>query len=138
MRAISIKPPFSTWIMAGHKKTEFRRYRIAPGPLAIHASARAAMPAEISAWLLAEFGKLPSSDVLSQLCRLARRAPRGVILGIVTVTHSSPSNTIWGRWCNHLADPEPFDVPIAAKGNLGIWRWTPPGLRLALFDPYDR
>lgn len=28
-----------------------------------------------------------------------------------------------GRWAIELADPEPFDEPIPAKGKQGVWRW---------------
>ena len=121
MRVLSIKPPFSIWIMAGLKKTEFRRYQILPGPLAIHASAQHASSAEIAAWILTEYGQLPATDVLDELCRLAGRTHHGVILGQVTVTHTTRSNTVWGRCCNHLGDPVPLAEPLPYKGKRGIW-----------------
>lgn len=139
MKVISLLQPWASLVVLGHKKIETRswntKYR---GELLIHASARFDKEQERLAF---EF---------SQLLKDSRvyHCHRGAIIGKANLTgtettdfleyiESNPNLAILENWEQErafgdyspgrygwlLSDPVIFDVPIAAKGKLGLWEW---------------
>ncbi len=131
MKALTIKQPYASAIMLGHKQYETRTWH--PGKtneFALHAGLGEGVTAQT--WLET---LMPVSDwpKLSEL-------PHGAVLGIVTITDVYPVDEIKedidefefhiGDWSNGYAWEievvEIFDTPIPAKGQLGFWNWTSP------------
>lgn len=130
MKALTIKQPWASLIMFGGKDIENRdwaapRYLIGQR-IAIHSSKKID-PEEIQDALDmirgGDFDNPDSWKIINgvQAC--------GVILGTVKLIgcvrdHDSP----WfcGEYGFILEDPQPFDVPIPMRGQLGFWDWTRP------------
>jgi hypothetical protein len=112
MKALTIRQPWASLIMAGIKDVENRTWTTGyRGRLAIHAGAR------VEADGLAAHGHLlPRGDL-----------PRGAMLGtvsLVDVVENHPS--VWavpGLWHWVLADPNLLSQPIPMSGRLGLWTW---------------
>jgi hypothetical protein len=111
-RALTIRQPWASLIIEGHKDIENRsrptRHR---GLLVIHA------------------GLATEEDALHQYRRLLQRPddlPHGAILGTVEVVDCiEGARSRWaepGNWHWVLADPRPFRKPIPVKGALSLWR----------------
>ena len=110
IKALTIHQPFASLIVAGIKDVENRsrptKYR---GLLAIHA------------------GLAADDDAMTAHGHLIDDYPRGVILGTVRVidcVRDSKSEWADRSWHWQLADPQPFETPIPAKGKLGLWTFT--------------
>lgn len=114
MKTLSVRPEWSWAILHAGKLVENRswatRYR---GRLLIHASLR---PDRAARGFMAALGiEVPAV------------ALRGVILGsVVLVDVVDDADSPWAEpgqkhWL--LRDPEPWPVPVAAKGDLGLWDW---------------
>jgi hypothetical protein len=110
-RALTIRQPWASLIMSGHKGIENRswptRHR---GLLVIHA------------------GVTTEEDALRQYRRLLQRPddlPHGAILGTVEVVDCvEGARSRWaepGSYHWVLADPRPFRKPIPMKGALKLW-----------------
>lgn len=113
MKALTIKQPWASLIMAGIKDVENRTWPTTyRGPLLIHAGLG------VDEWGLDKHG------------HLIDHVPAGVILGRVTV-----ADCVWSyrsRWAvpDHyqwvLADPRPLKRPIRVTGKLGLWNYERP------------
>jgi ASCH domain len=96
MKALTVRQPWASQIIAGEKTIEWRacpiRFR---GWLAIHAASKPAHPT----------------------------LPCGVIIGQVSVVHceyvNSPPHAGW-HWAWHLAEPAEWEH-VPAIGNVGLW-----------------
>lgn len=110
MKALTIRQPWASLIIAGIKTVENRSWPAAHrGLLAVHAGLGTDPEA-----LKAHRGLLPPGPL-----------PRGVILGTVNVTgcvRDSPSP--WaepGCWHWILKNPQPLAEPVPRTGRLGLW-----------------
>jgi hypothetical protein len=105
MRALTIKQPWASLIMAGIKDVESRTWVTAyRGPLVIHAGA--------------------SYDPKG--ATYGRELPQSALLGIVDLVAIEANHPSQWAYRGHqhwvLADPRPFAAPIPCKGSLGLWR----------------
>jgi activating signal cointegrator 1 len=142
MKALTLHQPYATAIALGCKRIETRGYRTHHrGFIAIHASAfmrpeymevLRTMPAEHAAKFIDagyEVGGKPS------LIKL----PQGSIVAVARVSAVEPAECCWttpaerhwgnysaGRFCWLLSDIRCLATPIEARGNQGLWEWTPP------------
>lgn len=130
MRALSITQPWATLVAIGEKQIETRSWRTHyRGRIAIHASLGYPLAARAFAAALTDRRVLDGLD-----------QPRGVVLGTaelydvlpvealrdqVTVAERAYGDYSDGRWGWLLRDVERFEMPIPAKGMLGLWRWDP-------------
>lgn len=118
MKCLTIKQPWASAIISGHKRFENRSWRTEyRGPLLIHAGLRVDRRAEVSE-VFAQAGiDLPVSP------------PTGVILGVVDlvavhdISESSLSGDPWafGPFCWELANPRPLAESIPWRGRLGLF-----------------
>lgn len=141
MKALTVRQPWAWAIIHGGKLIENRspgaigwRHR---GPLAIHAGMRPserglADPRVRDAWLTARNLETIFAEDLDY----------GVVLGTVDLVDIHPaSRDCCDPWGEHvyrdskdqlvrdvahleLANPQPFDVPVLARGALGLWEWA--------------
>jgi hypothetical protein len=130
MKALSLRQPWASLILAGVKVVENRSWSTDHrGLLAIHASAAAA-DANV-------FDDMPAFRELYGIPRLdAATLPRGAILGTVELVDCRRYAALPRRlkahpfaqpgcWCWLLANPKAFPRPIPATGKLRLWDWTP-------------
>ncbi len=116
MKALTIRQPWASLIMAGIKDVENRGWSTGyRGELAIYAGRavdRSALAAHAHLLSLEAPGDvLPAGGVLGTV----------QLLDVVT-DHQSP----WaeaGSWNWILSDPEPFTAPVPAVGRLRLWNW---------------
>lgn len=141
MKVISIIQPWATLIMLGEKKFETRswatKYR---GELGIHASKKVdkeAFANETIYLTLRKHGILTVNDLLtgvilgSVILRdcidVTYDSGEYAILGITTRTVSGNEYAFGdyttGRFVWAMSDIDQFDIPIPAKGQLGIWNY---------------
>jgi hypothetical protein len=114
VKALSVRQPYAHgiihgWPDMGIKDVENRSRRTSfRGRLAIHAS----------------LGPARDTDYTGDLAKL----PRGVIIGTVNIVDCVQGfDSRWsldGYWHWILADPEPLEHPIPARGTLGLWEWN--------------
>jgi hypothetical protein len=126
MKALTIKQPWASLIMFGGKDIENRDWA-APAWLlgkriAIHCSKK------IDPFDIEDAMDLGYSRGLPLKCIdiIQGNLLGGVILGtvrLVTCVRSSESPWFVGDYGFVLADPQPFDEPIPARGSLGFWDW---------------
>jgi len=116
MKALSLKQPWATLIVAGTKPIENRtwasNYR---GPLLIHASKT--WDEDGACWIIHHFPELTG------LIRHSKHI-KGAIIGKVKMTDCvSEFNSKWffGPYGFVLTKPKLFDKPIPYKGQLGIF-----------------
>lgn len=127
MKALTIRQPWASLIMAGTKRVENRtwstNYR---GPLVIHA---AAAPAPKAQWddvsvILEAIGGDPETV---PYCIDPKRAEYGVALGTVELVDvvSGLDDPFAMEYCFQwvLDNPVLFDHPAPVKGKLGLWDW---------------
>lgn len=108
-RTLTVHQPWASLIVAGVKKIENRswptNYR---GPVNIHAG-QTTDPSDWTATL---------DDI-----------PTGAILGTVNIVDCVRDSTDEfaeaGEWNWVLEDARALDVPVPAKGKLGLWNWKP-------------
>jgi hypothetical protein len=118
--------------MRGGKDVENRPRRLNyRGPLLIHASAGMTVDEaeDFRDFIVAQGLRGPWCEGVKAL-----ELPRGVIVGVVDMVdclNDSPSPWFMGKFGYVLANPRPFASPIAAKGQLGLWR-VPPQLSAAV------
>lgn len=120
---LSVRQPWPFAIFHGGKDVENRprplHYR---GPLLIHSSA------SITREEAEEFRDfIVERGLRGPWCagRNAMELPTGVILGVVDMVDcvdASDSPWFMGKFGFVLRNPRPFAAPIAAKGQLGLWR----------------
>ena len=112
MKVLSVRQPYAWAILHAGKLTENRSWRTTyRGPLLIHASMR------------------PDPDGRAFIARLGidvpEDLPAGVILGSVRLVDVvDDSDSPWaepGQRHWQLEDPQPWPVPVVAKGDLGLW-----------------
>lgn len=112
VRALTVRQPWASLIIEGHKNIENRSKPIKHrGPLVIHAGLRTEQDA------LARYGHLLKNP---------DNLPSGAVLGTVEVIDCVEGSR--SRWAEPgyyhwvLADPRPLPKPIPAEGSLGMWR----------------
>ncbi|MGA9076760.1 MAG: ASCH domain-containing protein [Acidimicrobiales bacterium] len=110
LKALTIRQPFASLVMAGVKTTENRTWRTNyRGRLLIHAGAR------------------DDREAMAQYGHLLDDYPRGAILGTVElfdcVRDSESEWAMVDHWHWLLGDPHPFETPVPAKGKLGLWTY---------------
>jgi hypothetical protein len=119
MKALTIRQPWASLIIAGIKDVENRTwstdYR---GELVIHAGLAVDRPG------LTDFAHLlPGAAAAEPL-------PSGAVLGTVELVdvvsgYESPWALI-DNWHWILTRPRPLRIPVPAVGRLGLWTWKPP------------
>lgn len=117
MKAITIRQPWASAIVAGIKTIEVRtwstRHR---GPLAIHAAATV----DTDYWPAEDEFELPTSAVIG-VCDLVECRP-------LTEKDRKEAcfneGAVEGLWAWVLANPRPIG-PIPARGKPGLWDWEP-------------
>ncbi|AHJ13145.1 ASCH domain-containing protein [Sulfurospirillum multivorans] len=114
---LTVRQPWAYCIMYLGKDIENRtRKTNIRGTIAIHASKQVDYDAYY--WLKAEGYDLPPIDKLVT----------GKILGMVDLIDCVQEHTsVWkekGTWGYVLQKPQPLNEPIAAKGNLGFWKYS--------------
>lgn len=122
MKALTLRQPFASLVMAGLKDLEVRSQRSSyRGELAIHAAKAAYRhndPVAIQAWQ--EFHLHGLTDI------------RGAIIGTVRMMDSRPFKpedlrraklSIWmpRRWAHVFAAPRQAGTLVGARGRLGFW-----------------
>lgn len=116
IRALTIRQPWATLIIAGIKDVENRswstRYR---GPLAVHAAANP--------------DRQPAATAARAHAPDGTEFPPRLVLGVVQLVDVvSDSTSMWaadGLYHWVLADPVRFDTPVTAFGRLGLWPFSP-------------
>lgn len=129
--------PWASAIAWGLKTWETRSWRIAPGPLAIHAGAlrssrdnrdfyyEVVCPYLRGAGLpVPGWGALPFGAVVAT-CRVLSCEPAPVALR--QIDPGAPDRELGdysvGRWAWRLGDLRALDPPQAARGHQGLWDW---------------
>jgi hypothetical protein len=124
MKAISIRQPWASLIVAGVKPVENRSWRTRyRGPVLIHASSRMTRPDFDDAirFLTRQFGAAAVTSWLPSYCYL--REMRGGIIGRVVITDcvaTHPSKWFTGPYAFVFADPEPMHF-TPCYGRLGFF-----------------
>ena len=121
MKALTLRQPWASLVMAGIKDVENRTWRTNyRGRLVIHA------------------GSGIDREGMNEHGQLLADYPHGAILGTVElvdcVEHSTSPWAIAENWHWLLAEPRPFDAPIPAKGKLGLWTCEATDMALAEGD----
>lgn len=136
MLAISVRQPFASLILLGHKQIETRNWPTSQrGPILIHASKSIDNLERVTAY----------RDNIRELLKKAgfyslARMPKGVLLGTVEITNCvpkeeclcnerlrpTPIDEVCGDWMNEgfawlLANPNLFPKPIRYPGNLNFF-----------------
>jgi hypothetical protein len=123
VKALTVKQPWASLILAGYKDVENRtRPTKHRGPLAIHVSKRPARNA---------FELLPSPHLFPWSVALLAMSPKvgqfGNVFGTVDVVDCiQDSDSRWaldGHWHWILENPQVLDEPVPATGRLGLWEW---------------
>ena len=138
LRALTIKQPWASLLVAGIKTVENRSWTTAyRGPLAIHAgAARERNAAQMIADCLGR--DLTASERVRWL--LDADLPQGQVLGVVELidvvpveqTHEGDSPWAIGPWCWRVRPGwqfKPHARPTLA-GKLGLWKWDSGDLRI--------
>jgi hypothetical protein len=126
MKALSIKQPWAQLIIMGAKDVENRSRRTSfRGRFAVHVSLKRANYEDV------DIEAFPRN--LREPVKLAweRNAFAGRVIGTVELIDCiRDSNSIWAiddYWHWVLRDPRPYSHSRPAKGQLGLWEWTPSG-----------
>jgi len=142
MKAITLTQPWATLIAIGAKRIETRSWRtFYRGPLAIHAAKT------FPEWAREHFEFDPALD--QRVCEVLEAAdihgfrdlPGGAVVATCTLVDCvriTPDNVpaapefyfgdyTVGRWAWHLSEVKALDMPVLARGSLGLWEW--PGER---------
>jgi hypothetical protein len=147
MKALSIRQPWASLLVDGHKVYEYRsRDFHHRGLVAIHASKTVGVPErkglanpEVEAWLKT-VGDPPKGAVIAigwlvETRFLTERAAR-------TIKHDHPGEKIWGKpvqsWYALEFDIRPLRRPVVATGALGLWNWSVPARVKAEVDEISR
>jgi hypothetical protein len=155
LKALTLHQPWATLVALGHKRIETRSwYTNHRGPLAIHAAASFPIGArelcleqpinDLLPWRPIGPGQvsleLPVGEVVA-VARLvdciridprSRPTPAGLSLPTrhdlfgVAASELALGDFTAGRYAWVLADVEPVDPPIPAKGKQQLWWWTDP------------
>ena len=113
MKALSVRQPFASLILAGRKVREYRNWATRHrGPIAVHAAGRLDRAAleSLSGGDVAALGELPL----------------GVVLGTVEVVGVEElAVPVMGyRFAWVLANPVAWAEPVPAKGKLMLWEFA--------------
>lgn len=138
-KTLTVLNPWAAPLMSGIKPFEFRRWRLPDRligvPLVLHAGT-AAPSARLVTNLLKELRSgytltFGGADVDAAICYLeAGKWPSGVGLGLVTFAEPRSARETLDRddidptlmaW--PVLERRPFTVPVAAKGQQGLWNW---------------
>lgn len=146
MKALSLWPPWGSFVAGGFKRNETRswptRYR---GWLAIHQTKSWDHEVAADCYDFPHFRETLAACGFSKL----REVPLGVVLAVARlvdcVLTTSPKlegiselerslgNYSTGRWAWMFAEVIKLAEPVPAKGMQGIWEWDEPeGIRLLL------
>ena len=138
LRALTIKQPWASLLVAGIKTVENRSWTTAHrGPLAIHAGA--ARERNAAQMIVDCLGRdLTASERVRWL--LDADLPQGQVLGVVELidvvpveqTHEGESPWAIGPWCWRVRPGwqfQPHARPTLA-GKLGLWKWDSGDLRI--------
>ena len=143
MKALTVRQPWASLIVAGVKDVENRTWPIpstapaVPFRLAIHAAKRVDHHDNIPAWT--HLGAVMERGPIGVNVEVDRTA--GCVLGLVTVTGCHRATECgyfepdinYAEWCSPwaehgdgvwhwtLADATPLPMPFHAKGRLGMW-----------------
>lgn len=119
MKALTVRQPWASLIVAGLKRVENRTWRTNyRGSLVIHAAARVDPDAP---------AVLESAGIDPQAWQ---DAPRGVLLGMVDLIDVidlaaagalAHDPLVYGPYCWILANPRPLSRPIPARGHRTLW-----------------
>lgn len=141
MKAITLHQPWAGLLAAGWKEVETRGwYTSYRGPLAIHAGARPADPADLSyfTFALAKYGQqMPELlyGVVVATCVLIACLPASLVeyktkqlKESFTPRHGWDVERIFGnydvgRWAFVLRDVRPLEKPATARGSRKLWDW---------------
>jgi hypothetical protein len=127
MKALTVKQPWAELIVLGMKDVENRTRRTHyRGPLAIHVSLT---PSKLDG----HFREIASllDGALRHHAAGAREEnwDAGLVIGTVDlldcVRDSDSKRMFPDHWHWVFANPQRLDVPVPAKGRLGLWEWTP-------------
>jgi hypothetical protein len=124
MKALSIKQPWAQLIIMGAKDIENRSRRTNfRGRFAVHVSLKRANYEDV------DVAAIPPD--LRELVKRAweRNAFAGRVIGTVELADCiRDSDSIWAidnYWHWVLCNPRPYSQSRPAKGQLGLWEWTP-------------
>lgn len=150
MKAVTLHQPHASAVEIGLKPIETRGWRTHyRGPLAIHASQsanpayiamlRAALPADQAAFVDAGYGiggkpsliKLPQSSIIAIVDLIDCVPVEEIEARYPVLFVKAPTVRYWGdyrpgRFCWVLNNIRRLATPIKARGNQGLWDWTPP------------
>jgi hypothetical protein len=128
LKAVTIRQPFATLVMAGVKRCENRTWPVRHrGLLIVHA---AAAPPSGRDWP----DVLPPGLDAGRLdLPPFRSLPLGAVLGAVDLFACLPHEDLAAEWaadpfargpfCWLLRDPRPLAAPVVCRGGLGLWTW---------------
>lgn len=138
MKALTVSQPFASLIARGEKFVENRVWGVEyRGLLAIHAGKGTQYLAR------RELAEYPTQAVVAvatlRTCLMLNHARRSLARGQVPILAERQDGLTLenlqrilaheyteGPWCFVLEWIRPFARPIAAKGRMGLWEWTPP------------
>lgn len=142
MKALTLSQPWATLVALGAKRVDTRSWRTGyRGPLAIHAAK--ALPDSVGEWFrangharedlsglgigsAADLRRLPRGVVVAT-CELLRIEPAGEACRALDAREISFGDYGAGRYAWFLGDVRALAQPVAARGSLGLWEWTPAG-----------
>lgn len=130
MKALTIRQPWASLIVLGHKDVENRTWKTAiRGQIAIHSG----QSKSIADWhsaietvaVVRRCSLLESEIWLKENIGCFEGLPRGKIIGTVRIDSCnlklmSPWHFL-GSWGFYLSEPKAFKIPIPHKGKLGFW-----------------
>jgi hypothetical protein len=143
MKAITLWQPWAGLVANGWKECETRGWYTAyRGPLAIHAAARPADPADISyfTFALAKYGQqMPELlyGVVVATCEMVACLPSALVECKAKQLHASFTprhgwevekifgNYEAGRWAWIFHNVQPLEKPATARGARKLWDWSP-------------
>lgn len=116
MMALTVRQPWASLILAGHKTEEYRARRTCyRGRIAIHSSA-ALYDSGMEGLTTEQIAALRELGIRDRYSM-----PLGYVLGTVEITDCRHCPTQWGQWAWTLSRPLIWNVPERAKGALGLW-----------------
>ena len=130
MKALTIRQPWASLIVLGHKDVENRTWKTAiRGQITIHSG----QSKSIADWhsaietvaVVRRCSHMVAETWLRENIGCFEDLPRGQVLGTVHMDFCSQKATsLWHfprYWGFYLSNPIVFDVPIPQKGRLGFW-----------------
>ena len=143
MKVLTLQQPWASLVVMGAKRIETRSFNSKHrGPLLIHSSAgckdrlyRTLCKTQPFSKYVPDFNALPMGAIIGRVDLVATNTTEffelaaGLNLkGVTWEEEKQFGDYSPGRWGWLLADPVQFPHPIPAKGALGLWEFTFPGL----------